>query len=142
MRWGDGRSHSLERKVSDFIEGLIEVAKAKKAWREEREKEQAKWEEARRREEEAANRRYEEQQRARELTEQIDRWSRSRRIREVHCGSQGERPAPGDLDDFKVPLQEWMEWALRYADSIDPVAPIRKAHQPKASNEREPQAAE
>jgi len=25
-----------------------------------------------------------------------------------------------------MPLVEWMEWALKYADKIDPVGPIRK----------------
>ncbi len=29
----------------------------------------------------------------------------------------------------EVPLAEWMEWALSYADKIDPVGPIRKTRQ-------------
>ena len=115
----------------------FKAAKAKKAWREEREKEQARWEEARRREEEAASRRYEEQQRARELTEQIDRWSRSRRIREYIADLRENALRPEIWTISKVPLQEWMEWALRYADSLDPVALIRKARNAKDSKERE-----
>jgi len=42
---------------------------------------------------------------------------------------------------LRTPLPEWMEWALRYADSLDPVAPIRKARRVKTSNEGEPQPA-
>jgi len=38
-------------------------------------------------------------------------------------------------------LAEWMEWALGYADSIDPVAPIRKARQVQSSKEVESQPA-
>jgi hypothetical protein len=136
MRWGDGSSHSLERKVCDFIDGLIEVARAKKSWREEREKERSRWEEARRMEEEAASRRYEEQQRARELTEQIDLWSLSRRIRE-YIADLGENALQPEIWTIsKIPLPEWMDWALRYADSIDPVAPIRKARQTKTPSEK------
>jgi len=41
----------------------------------------------------------------------------------------------------EVPLAEWMEWALGYADSIDPVAPIRKARQVQSSKEVESQPA-
>ncbi len=40
-----------------------------------------------------------------------------------------------------IPLPEWMEWALGYADKIDPVAPIRKARQVQSSKEVESQPA-
>ena len=43
-------------------------------------------------------------------------------------------PALGD-----VPLPEWMEWALQYADRIDPVAPIRKARQMQIDGGQESQ---
>jgi len=39
----------------------------------------------------------------------------------------------------EVPLAEWMEWALSYADKIDPVAPIRRTRQVQAAREVESQ---
>jgi len=139
MRWTDGRGHPLETKVDSFVAGLVEAARAKKAWQEEREKERIRWEEDRRKEQEASDRRYEEQQRAERLKQQVDDWSRSRRIREYIADMKASALRPETWTISKVPLPEWMEWALRYADSIDPVAPIRKARQASLSNKGAPQ---
>jgi len=65
-----------------FIEGLAEAARAKKAWRQKQEMERIEWEESRKRAHEEAIKRYEERQRVENLTQQIDSWSRCRRIRQ------------------------------------------------------------
>ena len=137
MRWTDGRGHPLETKMDSFVEGLVEAARAKKAWTEERERQRIKWEEDRRKEQEASDRRYEEQQRAERLKQQVEDWSRSRRIREYIADMREVTLNPGQWNFAGIPLPEWMEWALRYADSIDPVGPIRNAGQAKSSNAAE-----
>jgi len=62
-------------------------------------------------------------------------WSRSRRIREYIADLRENALQPEIWMISKIPLQEWMKWALRYADSLDPVAPIRKARRAQAPKE-------
>ena len=66
-------------------------------------------------------------------------WSRSCRIREYVADLKENALQPEIWTISKAPLVEWMEWALRYADSIDPVATIRKARQAKTSQEGGPE---
>jgi hypothetical protein len=54
-------------------------------------------------------------------------WSRSRKIREYIADLKENALYTEIWTISKIPQPEWMDWALRYADSIDPVAPIRKA---------------
>lgn len=79
-----------------------------------------------------ANRRYEEQQRARKLDQQVNDWNRSRLIREyIHdMKTNAQQPEKWNVDG--IPPVQWMDWALGYADSIDPVGPIRNARAPSA----------
>ena len=64
-------------------------------------------------------------------------WSRSRKIREYVADLKENVVRPEIWTISKAPLQEWMEWALRYANTLDPVAPIRKARIAQASQEGE-----
>lgn len=127
MRWTDGKGHPLETKVESFIQGLTEAARAKLGWRKECEEQQRRWEEDRRKEQEASDRRYEEQQRAERLQQQVEDWEKSRRIREYIADMRANAVRPETWKIGEIPLPEWMTWALGFADSIDPVAPIRKA---------------
>jgi len=62
----------------------------------------------------------------------------ARRIREYIDDIKASALQPEIWTISQVPLPEWMEWALGYADSIDPVAPIRKARRASIPNEDTP----
>jgi hypothetical protein len=125
MRWVDGKGHPLETKLDSFLVGLGDAARAKRAWREAKEEQERQWQERRRKEEEAESRRWEDRARAEKLTQQVDDWSRGRLIRKYVADLKAHAVRPEIWTIDKVPLVEWMQWALDYADRIDPVAPIR-----------------
>jgi hypothetical protein len=127
MSWRDRKRKRLEDLLPAFMEGLAEAARAKKVWREEREAERLEWEERQKKAYVEESKRYEERQRAENLSQQVDAWARSRRIREYVADLKENAVEPEKWFISKIPLHEWMDWALRYADSIDPIAPIRNA---------------
>jgi hypothetical protein len=53
-------------------------------------------------------------------------WSRSQLIRESIQNMKSTALQPEQWNVDGIPLVEWMEWALNYADRIDPVTPLRK----------------
>jgi len=127
MRWVDGKGHPLETKLDSFLAGLGEVARAKRAWRLAKEEEERQRQERRQKEEAAASRRWEERARAEKLDRQVNDWHRSRLIREYILDMKTNALQPEKWNVDGIPLDQWMDWALSYADRIDPVAPIRKA---------------
>lgn len=87
------------------------------------------WREQERLRLEKQRRQEQERERREILTRQVDDWDRSRKIREF-IADMRELALNSSKKTWKIgeiPLAEWMEWALGYADKIDPVAPIRKA---------------
>jgi hypothetical protein len=127
MRWVDGKGHPLETKLDSFLAGLGDAARAKRAWREAKQEQERQWQERRRKEEEAESRRWETRARAEKLDRQVNDWNRSRLIRQYVQDMRANALATEKWNVDGIPLVQWMDWALAYADSIDPVAPIRKA---------------
>jgi hypothetical protein len=127
MKWVDGKGHPLETKLESFVAGLSEVARAKRAWRQAKEEQERQWQERRQKEEDAASRRWEERARAEKLDRQVNDWNRSRLIREYVQDMRVNALQPEKWNVDGIPLVEWMDWALGYADRIDPVAAIRRA---------------
>lgn len=80
--WADGKQQRLEQCLNKFIEGLIRIAETPKAERLEDERRQREWEERQRQRAEEYRQQAEEKRRSEQLLDQIDRWDRSRRIRD------------------------------------------------------------
>ena len=121
--WSDGRRAKLEGLLNDFVVGLAVVADGLRArtlhWKRQREKE----EEARRQQALAEQRRKEEEQRVHTLEQQVDRWTRAAQVvafadeAERRAIAKGVATAPG------TELGEWLAWARRHADRLDPFKP-------------------
>lgn len=123
----DAEKHRLESSLNKFLQVLVLGAERQQSERIKRERQEREWAEAKRQREEEERRRWEEQKRVERLNQQLDDWSRSRRIREYIAEMREVTLNPMKWNFAGIPLPEWMEWALAYADRIDPVAPIRKA---------------
>ncbi|SRR5260221_6457590 len=127
--WADGSKQKLEFCLNQFIAALVRVAEDQLAHTLELERERREWQEQERQKLEQQRRKEEQRQRVESLTQQVDNWDRSRKIREF-IAEMRELELSSSKKTWKigeVPLAEWVEWALRYADKIDPVGPIRKA---------------
>src|SRR5436309_12723082 len=125
----DSTKHRLEDNLNKFVEVLVLGAEKQQSERLQRERQEREWKEKERRRIEEQDRQWREKQRVDRLTHQMEAWDKSRRIREYIADM---RASDLNLETWKmgdIPLVEWMEWALGYADRIDPVAPIRKARQ-------------
>jgi hypothetical protein len=136
-RVADSEKHRLEDSLNKFVEVMVLGAEKQQSERLEKERREREWKEQERFRLEEQQRMELERQRLEILTRQVDNWDRSRRIREFIADIR-ELALASNTKTWKIgeiPLAEWMEWALGYADKIDPVAPIRRARQAKASNE-------
>ena len=119
--WSDGRQKSIEDRLNTFIIGLINVSVATHAENLERERRHREWEDqVRRRHEEEQRRQLEESRRA-SLDKQINAWRKSREIR-VYVAAVSR--AAAEKQGAIMPesnLGQWIDWASRYADSLDPL---------------------
>ncbi len=121
--WSEGHRAKLDGLLNDFVVGLAVVADGLRArtlhWKRQREEE----EEGRRQQALAEQRRKEEEQRVRTLEQQVDRWTRAAQVRafadesERRATGKGVAAAPG------TELAEWLAWARRHADRLDPFKP-------------------
>ena len=71
-----------------------------------------------------------ERQRLRKLEAEAENWAKAERIRAYVRAVEQEASSQGDLEGFRVQLEEWVSWAKRHADNLDPVkglVMIRKA---------------
>lgn len=118
--WADGSKQRIENCLNGFIAGVFEVAEAMKR----RRIDQA---EAEKRRQEEATRRFELQQlqwleeaRERELDRQAGVWEKVLRIRAYvdRAREAGVVYLPESVKFETLP--QWLEWATRYANSLDP----------------------
>lgn len=119
--WVDGARSKLEDQVNDILIELIVGVEKLRTWR----KQQEEYERRRREDEikrwKQEDERRKEQQKIQELDEMIDRWERSDRIRTfVTDVRQHIESTKGPIESGSE-LGRWLNWALHYADSIDPL---------------------
>lgn len=120
--WKDGARKKLEEQLNDVVAHLYLAGEALRQKRIEHDEAERARAERERREYEDLVRRQEEEKKAKELSGLLERWRLARDIREFVA----EALALGA--DPKITL----DWALAYADKIDPLDKLRRA---KASEE-------
>ena len=109
-RWKDTKSASLEEKYLDICEGLVEAAYRNRIWRIEREEgERLRQEQQRIREGKEAALKAEEAKKD-ELFRNASAWHKSQEVRSY---------VEAVKSSMKV-SDEWINWALKKADMIDP----------------------
>jgi len=104
--WSDGHRAKLEDLLNDFVGGLAVVADGLRArtvrWKHQRE---------------------EEEQRVRTLEQQVDRWTRAAQVRAFADEAERRASAKGVPVTPASELGEWLAWARRHADRLDPFKP-------------------
>jgi len=116
--WQDAKRNKLEDRVGDIIIGLDVAFRAKRAWREKRNREEA---ERRMREERQRDRERREEY-ERKLGEDIEgmaaRWTKACQIGEFLMAVSEASP-----EEERVPeLNQWLEWASGYVRRLDPLS--------------------
>ncbi len=104
-----------------MIVGLIIIADAKRAWHQEREREEAARREADRQRVLAEQVRREEEERRLVLERQAESWTRSQRLRAFIDEVERRAKAKGVSIAPDSELGAWIAWARQHADRLDPL---------------------
>ena len=120
--WADGKRQRVEQCLADFVQGLQDVAQAKKVQRAEQEAARLRREEKQRLESERQAQRWLEERRGKEIEEQAERWQLAKRLREYVAAMREVRVImlPSDLEVES--LSDWIAWAEGHAERLDPLA--------------------
>jgi hypothetical protein len=124
-RWGDAKVQRIESRIPDFIAGLIRTAVVLRQKEEERKRHEL---EQQKRAQELAQLRKEigeEEKRVKEFNDWLQDWERAERMRQfIAVYTEKSRSWPAE----KQPkYREWIEWATREADRLDPFVLERPA---------------
>jgi len=120
-RWRDGKSQLLESQISKVVAGFIRLALADRA---DAEKRAAEARERQRLEEERAKLEAAikiEQAKVNALRNTAARWSRAEQIRAFICAAREAAIQNGQSLEPGSPFSEWVLWAERQADRLDPL---------------------
>jgi hypothetical protein len=125
--WRDTDKKPLEKRLNQFVAGLVEMAARLKQFQEEQRKQEElrRQAELRRQEETrqlAEKRKLYKAEKARfeALLTQAENWRKSKLIRELIEAVRAAHSAGGPIDPSSK-IAEWLEWAARHADRLDPL---------------------
>jgi len=124
-RWSDAKVQRIESRISDFVAGLICTAVVLRQKEEERKRHEL---EQQKRAQELAQLQKdieEEEKRLNEFNDWLEDWERAERMRQfIAVYTEKSRSWPAE----KQPkYREWIEWATRAADGLDPFVLERPA---------------
>ena len=119
--WSDGRRQRLEECLNSFVGGLAKAAIAIKHLRTERERRELRWQEEKRQREESERIRRENEEKMKILDREVESWQRSQQIRSyIEAVKKWGIQKYGEIKpDSK--LYEWLTWATKQADRLDPL---------------------
>lgn len=120
-QWSDTKTGKLEVKIGKFIGGAILVAQTLKKERQKREEDKLKWEEERRQREENEKKLAEEKARFQQLEKQVAFWIKSEQIRGFVKAFETEAAHRDLPEKQKRGIEEWVAWARKQADKMDPI---------------------
>jgi hypothetical protein len=121
QNWRDREKRKLEESLGKFLEGLVRIAALKKEHirRQQLEEQgrlerQKKWEEERRRAEA-------EKQKLERLMNNVEKWHKSRLIREYISAVEGMASTGKYTFNVEGGVESWIKWAKEQADRLDPL---------------------
>jgi hypothetical protein len=126
--WRDGKKQRIEDRLNNFVASLIELAVRREHHREEQKRKEEERREAERRHQEAARVRAEklalmkaERERVDSLIQQAENWKTSELLRAfVGVAKRELGPAGGNITADSE-FAEWIDWASKQADRLDPL---------------------
>lgn len=122
-RWGDGKARKLEEILPKCFGGIFRNARALRIEKEIQRQRDLEWERRWAEEEERVRKINEEKERLKELEELMANWQKAQQIRafmdayEQMCNTNGEPTTPEST------AGEWIAWARKKADWLDPLKP-------------------
>lgn len=119
-RWADTKTHPLESRITDIVQGLPIVAQGVKLWKAEQERWRKEWEEKEQRRQDRARGAEVERQRRLRLQALVTRASQAEQIRRL-C-DRVESARNGATETVSSDVASWLSWARRQADLLDPVS--------------------
>ncbi len=122
-RWADSTRRRLEDVLNDVVLGLVVLADAKRARRLQREREERERQEAERLRIEAERQRREELERRQLLERQVESWTKAQQVRAFVDEVERRAQAKDKSTEPGAKLAEWIAWARRHADRLDPLKP-------------------
>jgi hypothetical protein len=123
-RWADSKTVRLEEHIAGFINGVIITAQIIKAERKEREERIKQLEEARIAREKEEQLKKAEEDRLLNLEKQAEQWKKSDLIRGFIQAIEREAKDLNADDETRKKIDDWLSWARKKADQIDPVKRI------------------
>lgn len=108
--WGDDKRTRLEGKLDKVVPTLLEGARWVQAVRENERKAR-----------ESGERESEVRQKVRDLENQVVAWEQARRVHAYLAAVEEAAIRRTGIIEPGGPLAEWLSWAKRYADSLDPL---------------------
>lgn len=125
--WADGSVRRVEHCLNAFIVALYAASASMKKSRIEAERRRLEHEEQQRRYQEQERARKEDEERRKQITDDIGNWRLARDVRalaaearQIVAAAHCEITPDGEID-------VWLRWCESYADSIDPLEPLRRA---------------
>lgn len=114
--WADTRHQRLEGRLADVIVGMRALAQWRKGDRRKTQEREARFQEVVRTRQELRGRVEAEKRAVAELEQDAERWRRAEAIRAYVAAAR----TAADPKDEQRP--EWLDWALRQADRLDPLS--------------------
>jgi hypothetical protein len=123
-KWQDTQAALLEKSLPTFIKGVINAAHAERLDRLESEERERKWAEARKLEEERQNRIDDRKRRVYDLAEKVEEWTKSKELNGYLDDLERAWIAKNEVIDSGSEFAEWLAWARRYANDLNPIASV------------------
>lgn len=120
-KWTDGKLKSLEDKLPSFIIGMIKVADRIGKERIERAERERRWQEEREREETERKRQLAEEKRLQDLERQAILWTKSQQLYQYIHAVKDRANKKSYNEDTQAMVEEWIEWAIKHAENLDPI---------------------
>lgn len=125
--WTDGKIQRVEKCLNSFVVALVATAEKAKEWRNKREELARKTELERQARLEEVRLQELQEERVSELRRQVDSWVRTQQIKSYiaalnSLNHPSQTPSGPDLSPT-----EWLKWASKYAEDLDPLEPGRVA---------------
>lgn len=117
--WADTDKHSVETRLNSFICGLILAAESLKKRRLEKEEQDRMWAEAEKIRADQEEKKKQENLKIKDLLEKVNNWHESQKINIFLDAAEATQKSSGEKNEK---ILEWIIWARRYADSINPLS--------------------
>lgn len=118
--WSDGKRQRLEDRLDDFAKALVLAVNKRRVDRVEAERRHREWEEEERRRREAGKAWELEAKQRKALDLLEEGWRKGQRIRAFVAAVERDAAEGKDPIDPESELARWIEWAIAYAEAVDP----------------------